>query len=80
MCWFLLAIIKKQQIGEDRRGGILLKTSGCTSGELNEAGTGAVIYHGGDKVNECKDYIGPYISQIAAEYISLMIGIKLVRR
>ena len=65
---------------EDRRGGILLKTSGTTSGRLNEAGTGAVIYHRGNKINETKNYIGPYISQIAAEYISLIIGIKLVRR
>ena len=65
---------------EDRTGGILLKTSGTTSGRMNEEGTCAVIYHGGNKINETKNYIGPYISQIAAEYISLIIGIKLVRR
>ena len=64
---------------EDRRGGILLKTSGITSGNLNEAGTGAVVYHRGNKINEIKNYIGPYISQVAAEYISLIIGLKLVR-
>ena len=51
-----------------------------TNGELKEAGTSAIIYQGGEKTNECKNFIGPYISQTAAEYISLIIGIKLVRR
>ena len=64
---------------EDRRGGILLKTSSITSGILNEAGTGAVVYRRGNKINEIKNFIGPHISQVAAEYISLIIGLKLVR-
>ena len=51
-----------------------------TSGEQKEAGTSAVVYQGGAKKGECKNFIGPYISQTAAEYISLIIGIKLVRR
>ena len=64
---------------EDRRGGILLKTSGVTNGNPSETGTSAIIYHGGNKIKEIKNYIGPYITQVAAEYISLIIGLKLVR-
>ena len=30
---------------EDRRGGILLKTSGETKGNPGESGTGSIIYH-----------------------------------
>ena len=58
----------------------MLKTSDTANGELNEAGTSAIMYQGGRRLNECKNFLGPYISQIAAEYISLIIGIKLVRR
>ena len=29
----------------DRRGGILVKTSGETKGNLGEAGTGLIMYH-----------------------------------
>ena len=47
---------------------------------MNEAGVGAVIYHRGVKIGESRNFIGPHISQTAAEYISLIIGIKLVRR
>ena len=46
----------------DRRGGILLKTSGTSSGRMNEAGVGTVIYHRGVKINESKNFIGPHIS------------------
>ena len=43
-----------------------------------EAGTSAITYYGGRKINECKNFLGPYITQIAAEYISIIIGIKLI--
>ena len=35
---------------EDRRGGILLKVSGQTTGNPGEAGTGAVIDHRNKKI------------------------------
>ena len=35
---------------EDRRGGILLKTSGVTNGNPCESGTSAIIYHRGNKI------------------------------
>ena len=47
---------------DNRRGGILLKTSDTSSGSQNEAGTGAIIYHRGNKIDESKNYIGPHIT------------------
>ena len=58
----------------------MLKTNGTTNGELKEAGTSAIIDQGGRRTNECKNFLGPYITQTATEYISLIIGIRLVRR
>ena len=64
---------------EDRRGGILLKTSEETTGNPGETGTGAIIYHRGEKIKEIKNYIGNHITKCAAEYISIILGLKEIR-
>ena len=50
-----------------------------TNGNPGESGTSAIIYHRGNKIKEVKNYIGQHITQIAAEYISLILGLKEVR-
>ena len=47
---------------EDRRGGVLLKVSGQTNENPEEAGTGAVIYHRNEKLLETKNCIGNHIT------------------
>ena len=47
---------------EDRRGGILLKVSGQTTGNPGEAGTGTIIYHRNEKIMEAQNYIGHHIT------------------
>ena len=64
----------------DRRGGVLLKTSGESRGNPGNAGTGYVIYHQQRKVDENKNFIGNNITKGAAEYISIILGLKAVRR
>ena len=65
---------------EDRRGGILLKTAGETKGSPGESGIGNIIYHRQEKIKETKHYIGHNITKRAAEYISIIIGLREVRR
>ena len=71
---------KNRQEELDRRGGILLKTAGETRGNPGEAGTGLIIYHREQKVLEQSFYIGNHITKSAAEYISIIIALKLLRR
>ena len=59
---------------------MLLKTSGETRGNPGESGTGYVIYHQEIKIKENKNYIGGNITKGAAEYISIILGLKAVRR
>ena len=58
----------------------MLKTAGETKGNPGESGTGAIIYHRGEKIKEIKNYIGQYITKCAAEYISIIIGLKEIRK
>ena len=64
----------------DRRGGILLKTACETNGEMGQAGTATIIYHQERIILQNKHYLGTNITKIAAEYISLIIGLKEVKR
>ena len=57
-----------------------MKTSGETNGNPGEAGTGAIIYHRGEKIKETKYYIGHYITKSVAEYISIIMGLKEIRK
>ena len=52
-----------------------MKTSGETNGNPGESGTGAIIYHRGEKLKEIKNYVGQRITKAAAEYISIILGL-----
>lgn len=39
-----------------------------------------MIYLCGRRITESKNFLGQHISQTAAEYISLIIGLRMVRR
>ena len=64
----------------DRRGGILLKTACETNGQTGQAGTATIIYHQERIVMQSNHYLGENITKIAAEYISLIIGLREVKR
>ena len=64
----------------DRRGGVLLKTSGETKGNPGESGTGSIIYHWEVKIKESRHYIGNNTSKGAAEYISIILGLREMKR
>ena len=57
-----------------------MKTSGETRGNPGESGTGVIIYHREEMLKEAKYYIGNNITKGAAEYISIILGLKEVRR
>ena len=57
-----------------------MKTSGETKGNPGVSGTGMIIYHREEKLKETKYYIGNNITKGAAEYISIIMGLKEVRR
>ena len=57
-----------------------MKTSGETKGNPGESGTGLIIYHREVKLKENKYYIGNNITKGAAEYISIILGLKEVRK
>ena len=57
---------------------MLLKTAGETRGNPDESGTGYVIYQRQQKVREDKHYLGGNITKSAAEYISIILGLKAV--
>ena len=59
---------------------MLLKTSGETRGNPGESGTGIIIYHRQEKLRETKYYIGNNITKGAAEYISIILGLKEIRK
>ena len=49
-------------------------------GNPGESGTGAIIYHRGEKIKEVKNYLGQQITKSAAEYISIIMGLKEIRK
>ena len=56
-----------------------MKTSGVANSNPGDSGTSAIIYHRGNKVSETKHYVGQSITNIIAEYISLIIGLQVTR-
>ena len=57
-----------------------MKTSGETKGNPGESGTGLIMYHREEKIKENKHYIGDNITKGSAEYISIILGLKEVRK
>ena len=43
------------------------------------AGTGTIVYHREEKILETKHKLGTNITKVAAEYISVIIGLQEIR-
>ena len=71
---------KENEMELDRKGGILLKTAGEINGQTGQAGTANIIYHQEGIVRQSNHYLGEHITKIVAEYISLIIGLRELKR